>query len=104
MRHETNITKIPFDQLREVFSDRALTRAQEQFRPTEESQFFQGLRDPAREQAVESLLAGHYAEGGDSDGAWEAHCTCGWAANNPVPTEAHAQEAADAHLFAIYGE
>lgn len=102
MKHETNVAKMPIEQLRAVYADRELRRAKEEFRPTEESQFFQGLEN--QDEAVEALLQGHYAEGGDRDGAWEAHCTCGWAANNPVPSEEHAQEAADNHLAAYYGE
>jgi hypothetical protein len=49
------------------------------------------------------LLDGYEAEGYKGGSAFAAFCSCGWGANNPLPTQLLAQDSADTHEVQVYG-
>lgn len=49
------------------------------------------------------LLDGYEAQGYKGGSAFAAFCSCGWAANNPLPTQLLAQSGADDHEVHMYG-
>lgn len=104
MRHEVRVEQVPHAELQKQL----LGRWRARFAERHPDGVLEGdeyrLPTEAEEQAgVDELLALLRAEGGATEGAFAAYCSCGWTANNPVPTEAQAQQAVDDHETAVYG-
>ncbi len=95
MRHRTEVTKIAADDVQSGIDKRARVRARERFGRASKEE---------TASVAEGIAEGMKAEGYDGKTAYAATCPCGWQANNPIPTQAQAEEAAAAHESAIYGE
>lgn len=101
MAHETSVTAASQAELETVLGRRWYSRWLERNAFTAD----EPPTDEEQAAGVQELLDVFVAEGGTKGGgAFNAYCSCGWAANNPVPAEEHAQAAADEHRIAIYGE
>jgi hypothetical protein len=98
-RHTTSVEEIKKEAL--------LDELHKQARLAARDRVSKGVYEKAGKEEVEEqerrLLDGLEAEGYKGGPAFAATCSCGWAANNPLPTKLLAQASADEHEIAIYG-